>query len=199
MPGRKVIGRTPDNDLQIDSKFISRHHCQLITGSDGVSVIEDLNSTNGIVIRGKRMRRHTLRDGDVISIGQHELLYVDESNSQHLSDTHDDLKALDADAANEDADEDDDDARRRGARALGTLSLLDRAQRRGQQVPDHRLAADPPAPCEPAIHPASARSPSEVPSARAGDAAPKRTRASTLRNPTSRNSASSSVMVYSLR
>ena len=108
VPGRKVIGRTPDNDLQIDSKFISRHHCQLITGSDGVSVIEDLNSTNGIVFGGKRMRRHTLRDGDVISIGQHELLYVDESNSEHLSDTHDDLKALDADAANEDAGEDDD-------------------------------------------------------------------------------------------
>ncbi|HET9472803.1 MAG TPA: AAA family ATPase [Steroidobacteraceae bacterium] len=108
VPGRKVIGRTPDNDLQIDSKFVSRHHCQIITGSDGISVIEDLNSTNGIVIGGTRKRRHTLRDGDVISIGQHELLYVDESSSQHLSDTHDDLKALDADAANEDAGEDDD-------------------------------------------------------------------------------------------
>jgi general secretion pathway protein A len=109
VPGRKVIGRTPDNDLQVDSKFISRHHCQIITGSDGVSLVEDLNSTNGIVIRGKRTRRHTLRDGDVISIGQHELLYVDETNSQHLSDTHDELKALDADAANEDAGEDADD------------------------------------------------------------------------------------------
>ena len=64
------------------------------------------------------MRRHTLRDGDVISIGQHELLYVDESNSEHLSDTHDDLQALDADAANEDAGEDvDDDARGDAARA----------------------------------------------------------------------------------
>ena len=91
VPGRKVIGRTPDNDLQIDSKFISRHHCQIITGSDGVSVIEDLNSTNGIVIRGKRVRRHTLRDGDVISLGQHEMLYVDETSSHHLADTHDDL------------------------------------------------------------------------------------------------------------
>src|SRR5579862_6028683 len=30
-PGRIVIGRTPDNDLQIDSKFISRHHCQIVT------------------------------------------------------------------------------------------------------------------------------------------------------------------------
>ena len=107
VPGRKVIGRTPDNDLQIDSKFISRHHCQLVTGSDGITVIEDLNSTNGIVVRGKRMRRHTLRDGDVVVIGQHEILYVDEHGGGHLVDTHDDLPRVDVNAANEDADEED--------------------------------------------------------------------------------------------
>jgi type II secretory pathway predicted ATPase ExeA len=105
LPGRKVIGRTPDNDLQIDSKFISRHHCQLVTGSDGLTVIEDLNSTNGIMVRGKRLRRYSLRDGDVVTIGQHEILYVDE-HSGHLTDTHDDLPRVDVDAANEDADED---------------------------------------------------------------------------------------------
>jgi type II secretory pathway predicted ATPase ExeA len=105
IPGRKVIGRTPDNDLQIDSKFISRHHCQLVTGSDGVTVIEDLNSTNGIVVRGKRVRRYTLRDGDVVSMGQHEMLYVDDQGA-HLADTHDDLPRVDVDAANEDADDD---------------------------------------------------------------------------------------------
>jgi len=117
VPGRKVIGRTPDNDLQIDSKFISRHHCQIITGSDGVSVIEDLNSTNGMVVRTKRVRRHTLRDGDLISLGQHEILYVDESSAHHLADTHDDLPRIDTDAANEEADEADDDSRGDAARA----------------------------------------------------------------------------------
>jgi general secretion pathway protein A len=106
VPGRKVIGRTPDNDLQIDSKFISRHHCQLVTGSDGITVIEDLNSTNGILVREKRVRRHTLRDGDVVVIGQHEILYVDQQSSGHLVDTHDDLPRIDVNAANEDADED---------------------------------------------------------------------------------------------
>ena len=106
IPGRKVIGRTPDNDLQIDSKFISRHHCQLVTGSDGITVIEDLNSTNGIMVRGKRVRRHTLRDGDVVSIGQHEILYVDDQAGSHLVDTHDDLPRVDVNAANEDADDD---------------------------------------------------------------------------------------------
>jgi len=102
VPGRKVVGRTPDNDLQIDSKFISRHHCQIITGSDGVTVVEDLNSTNGMVVRGKRVRRHTLRDGDVITMGQHEMLYVDENSAKHLADTHDDLPVVD-DAANEES------------------------------------------------------------------------------------------------
>jgi len=105
VPGRKVIGRTPDNDLQVDSKFISRHHCQLVTGSDGITVVEDLNSTNGIVVSGKRVRRHTLRDGDIVSLGQHEILYVD-GQTEHLADTHDDLPSLEVDAANEDADED---------------------------------------------------------------------------------------------
>src|SRR5690606_5265708 len=45
--GRMVIGRTADNDLQIDSRFVSRHHCQVVSTPD-LSVIEDLNSTNGI-------------------------------------------------------------------------------------------------------------------------------------------------------
>jgi general secretion pathway protein A len=75
--GRLVIGRTPDNDLQIDSKFISRHHCQVVTQADSC-VIEDLNSTNGIYVQSKRVRRHNLNDGDVVQIGQHEIMYIDE-------------------------------------------------------------------------------------------------------------------------
>jgi general secretion pathway protein A len=76
-PGRLVIGRTPDNDLQIDSKFISRHHCQIVTQPDSC-VIEDLNSTNGIYVKSKRVRRHNLNDGDVVQVGQHEIMYIDE-------------------------------------------------------------------------------------------------------------------------
>jgi type II secretory pathway predicted ATPase ExeA len=76
-PGRMVIGRTPDNDLQIDSKFISRHHCQIVTQADAC-VIEDLNSTNGIYVQSKRVRRHNLNDGDVVQVGQHEIMYIDE-------------------------------------------------------------------------------------------------------------------------
>ena len=76
-PGRLVIGRTPDNDLQIDSKFISRHHCQIVTQLDAC-LIEDLNSTNGIYVQSKRVRRYNLNDGDVVQVGQHEIMYIDE-------------------------------------------------------------------------------------------------------------------------
>jgi general secretion pathway protein A len=80
-PGRLIIGRTPANDLQIDSRFVSRHHCQIITTVQSC-VIEDLNSTNGIFVQSKRVRYHNLNDGDVVSIGQHELLYIDERSRQ---------------------------------------------------------------------------------------------------------------------
>jgi len=75
VPGRLIIGRTSDNDLQIDSRFVSRHHAQVVTTMQG-SVIEDLNSTNGIYVRGKKIRRHKLIEGDVVQIGQHTLTYL---------------------------------------------------------------------------------------------------------------------------
>jgi hypothetical protein len=87
--GRVIVGRTADNDLQIDSRFVSRHHCQLIVSAQSC-VIEDLNSTNGIYVKAKRVRRQHLNDGDVVVIGKHELIYVDErarSGKSSFSDT----------------------------------------------------------------------------------------------------------------
>jgi len=75
--GRMVIGRSRANDLQIDSGYISRHHCQIIT-TENVCVIEELNSTNGVLVHGKRVRSHRLMDGDIVTLGQHKLLYFDE-------------------------------------------------------------------------------------------------------------------------
>jgi pSer/pThr/pTyr-binding forkhead associated (FHA) protein len=86
-PGRFIIGRTPDNDLQIDSKYISRHHAQIIT-SIHTSVLEDLNSTNGIYVRSKRVRRRMLNDGDVVQIGQHEIMYFDERTNRSRTAFH---------------------------------------------------------------------------------------------------------------
>ncbi len=75
--GRTIIGRTTDNDLQIDSRFVSRHHCQIIS-TQSLCVIEDLNSTNGMYLNRHRIRRHTLNHGDEIVLGKHSLRYSDD-------------------------------------------------------------------------------------------------------------------------
>jgi chromosome segregation ATPase len=68
--GRKTsVGRTPDNDLRIDAKFISRHHAVILAGP-AQTIIEDLNSTNGVQVNGRRITRQVLEDGDTISIGR---------------------------------------------------------------------------------------------------------------------------------
>jgi general secretion pathway protein A len=72
--GRIVIGRTVDNDLQIPSKFVSRHHAQITTNEQG-SILVDLNSTNGMVIGSRRIKHHYLNDGDVVQVGEHILVY----------------------------------------------------------------------------------------------------------------------------
>jgi general secretion pathway protein A len=93
--GRIIVGRTPDNDLQVDSRFVSRHHCQIVTTANSC-VIEDLNSTNGIYVKSKRVRRHYLNDGDVVVIGKHELIYVDERLAKTRSTLTETVPGLDA-------------------------------------------------------------------------------------------------------
>jgi general secretion pathway protein A len=75
-PGRIIIGRSPDNEIYIQSKFVSRHHAQLTSDQYGCS-IEDLNSTNGVFIGEERVKKHRLKDGDIVSLGIHELVYND--------------------------------------------------------------------------------------------------------------------------
>jgi len=104
--GRLIIGRTPDNDVQIDSRFISRHHCQVITTLHSC-VVEDLNSTNGIYVKSNRVRRHHLNDGDVVLVGKHELIYVDERTGRHRGSLTDNMPALAAKPVEADAEADE--------------------------------------------------------------------------------------------
>jgi general secretion pathway protein A len=76
--GRTIIGRTPDNDLQIDSRFVSRHHCQIVTKADG-SVVEDLNNgpahrrdrrPTGAAFRGWRGRSGARQDAGSLTGGR---------------------------------------------------------------------------------------------------------------------------------
>lgn len=82
--GRVIIGRSPDNEIYIKSKFVSRHHAQLVSDETGC-VIEDLNSTNGVFLGEKQIKKYHLRDNDIVSLGVHELIYHDLRNVQELA------------------------------------------------------------------------------------------------------------------
>jgi len=69
------VGRTPDNDLQIDAKYISRHHAVILAGP-AHTIIEDLNSTNGVAVNGRRITRQALQDGDLVMIGRAEYRFA---------------------------------------------------------------------------------------------------------------------------
>jgi predicted component of type VI protein secretion system len=75
---RLTIGRKPDNDIQIDNLAVSGKHALIITILDD-SFLEDLGSTNGTYVNGKLVKKHALKDGDVIAIGKHELKYINEN------------------------------------------------------------------------------------------------------------------------
>ena len=79
--GRMIIGRTGDNDIQINSEYVSRHHAQVITSARGTAV-EDLNSTNGIYVNSQRVKKRKLRHGDEIEIGTHFLQYFVEEDEE---------------------------------------------------------------------------------------------------------------------
>jgi hypothetical protein len=74
--GRRTrIGRGSDNELVLDTKHISRYHAVLLAGPVHTS-IEDLNSTNGVFVNGKRVSRQALKDGDRVTIGRTQFRYT---------------------------------------------------------------------------------------------------------------------------
>ena len=69
-----TIGRLPDNAIAIDNAAISGHHaCVIHEGRD--FVLEDLQSTNGTFVNERRVTRHMLQDGDVVTVGNHTLVF----------------------------------------------------------------------------------------------------------------------------
>jgi len=78
---RYTIGRLPDNDIRIDNAAVSGHH-SLIINILNDSFLEDLNSTNGTYVNGKLIKKHALQHGDVVTVGHHQLRFVEDDESQ---------------------------------------------------------------------------------------------------------------------
>lgn len=72
---RLTIGRKPHNDIQIDNLAISGEHAVVVTILED-SFLEDLNSTNGTTVNGQLVKKHILRNHDVIELGKYRLKYL---------------------------------------------------------------------------------------------------------------------------
>jgi pSer/pThr/pTyr-binding forkhead associated (FHA) protein len=75
-----TIGRKADNTLVIEDPAVSGHHARIVK-VQAVFFLEDLNSTNGTTINGQPITRHQLRDADVIAIGQHRLVFQENTTT----------------------------------------------------------------------------------------------------------------------
>ena len=72
--GRNVIGRGTEADIRLPDTGVSRKHVDVVLDG-GVAMVEDLGSTNGTLVNGRRVSRLALADGDVIRIGHSVLVY----------------------------------------------------------------------------------------------------------------------------
>ena len=70
-----TIGRRTDNDICLDNLSISGYHSQIKTVLNDC-FLEDLNSTNGTFVNSKIVKKHALKDGDIIDIGNHRIKYI---------------------------------------------------------------------------------------------------------------------------
>jgi chromosome segregation ATPase len=71
---RLTIGRTEQNDIQLDAPFVSRRHAVVVTDHAATRVI-DWGSKNGVFVNGDRITEHFLDNGDIVTIGTAEFRY----------------------------------------------------------------------------------------------------------------------------
>ena len=70
LPGSiKTMGRAPGADFMMDAAMVSRLHCRLSAGPSELQV-EDLDSTNGTFVNGRRVERGVLKNGDRLGVGR---------------------------------------------------------------------------------------------------------------------------------
>ena len=91
--GKVRIGRSPDNEIQLDDDAVSGYHTELVVMAsqymEGVSDVwaTDLESTNGTIVNGKRIQRHLLRHEDCLQVGTHSFKFIDDDAGSALRTT----------------------------------------------------------------------------------------------------------------
>ena len=78
---RMTIGRKPHNDIVIDNLAVSGEHAAIVTIQND-SFLEDLDSTNGVMVNGMSTKKHFLQNSDVIEIGKYKIKYLNDQPTQ---------------------------------------------------------------------------------------------------------------------
>jgi myosin protein heavy chain len=73
--GRTTIGRERDNDLALPMRSVSRHHAVLIPAFR-TAFVQDLSSTNGVLVNQRRVRCARLEHGDFVTFGEAQFRYT---------------------------------------------------------------------------------------------------------------------------
>ena len=73
---RLLVGRSDHNDIEIGSRFVSRHHA-LFVRHGATTFLMDLNSTNGTYVNSVRVSNHVLKHQDIITLGHHRIKFYD--------------------------------------------------------------------------------------------------------------------------
>lgn len=75
---RTTLGRRPYNDVVIDNLAVSGEHAVLEMVGNEV-YLEDLGSTNGVILNGKKISREVLHNGDVAELGKYKLMFEEQA------------------------------------------------------------------------------------------------------------------------
>jgi pSer/pThr/pTyr-binding forkhead associated (FHA) protein len=75
---RLVVGREPKCEIQIDNLGISREHCAFSQRGEAF-LIQDLNSSNGTYVNGRKITEHFLNNDDEIIVGKYKLIFKNEA------------------------------------------------------------------------------------------------------------------------
>jgi pSer/pThr/pTyr-binding forkhead associated (FHA) protein len=70
----KTLGRTARADFIVTAALVSRLHCRLTADRSDQLIVEDLDSTNGTIVNGRRVKRSLLRAGDRLKVGRVEFV-----------------------------------------------------------------------------------------------------------------------------
>ena len=83
LPGTlKTIGRAARADFVVDAALVSRVHCRLTLSNTDELELEDLGSTNGTFVNGRKITKVLLSDGDKLTIGRVEFVANSEAHAQ---------------------------------------------------------------------------------------------------------------------